>query len=93
MKVDAPIYSFDAPEEEAKRLESKGYAGAFTYEGNHDPFFPLALAAKATERIELYPAVAIGFARRVATRDPKGLNNSNPSYTRGKPFITCCSAR
>ncbi len=63
MKVDAPLYSFDAPETEARRLESKGYAGAFTYEGNHDPFFPLLLAAKATERIELYTAVAIGFAR------------------------------
>lgn len=63
MKVDAPMYSFDAPEEEARRLETKGYAGAFTYEGNHDPFFPLVLAAKATEQIELYTAVAIGFAR------------------------------
>jgi probable F420-dependent oxidoreductase len=63
MKVDAPLYSFDAPEAEARRLESKGYAGAFTYEGNHDPFFPLVLAAKATKRIELFTAVAIGFAR------------------------------
>ena len=63
MKVDAPLYSFDAPEAEAKRLESKGYAGAFTFEGNHDPFFPLILAAKATEKIDLYPAVAIAFAR------------------------------
>ena len=63
MKVDAPLYSFDAPEAEARRLESKGYAGAFTYEGNHDPFFPLVLAAKATERLELFTAVAIGFAR------------------------------
>ena len=63
MKVDAPLYSFDAPEAEARRLESSGYAGAFTYEGNHDPFFPLLLAAKATERIDLYTAVAIGFAR------------------------------
>jgi probable F420-dependent oxidoreductase len=63
MKVDAPLYSFDAPEAEARRLESKGYAGAFTFEGNHDPFFPLILAARATERIDLYPAVAIAFAR------------------------------
>ncbi|MAG33276.1 MAG: LLM class F420-dependent oxidoreductase [Deltaproteobacteria bacterium] len=63
MKVDAPIYSFDAPEEEVRRLEGKGYAGAFTYEGPHDPFFPLVLAARASERIELYTAVAIGFAR------------------------------
>ena len=63
MKVDAPIYSFDAPEDEVRRLEAKGYAGAFTFEGPHDPFFPLLLAARASERIQLYTAVAIGFAR------------------------------
>ena len=63
MKVDAPLYSFDAPEDEVRRLETKGYAGAFTYEGPHDPFFPLLLAARASESIELYTAVAIGFAR------------------------------
>lgn len=63
MKVDAPLYALDAPEPEARRLEAKGYAGAFTFEGSHDPFFPLLLAARATERIELYTAVAIAFAR------------------------------
>ena len=63
MKVDAPIYSFDAPEPEVRRLEAKGYAGAFSYEGQHDPFFPLLLAARASERIELYTAVAIAFSR------------------------------
>jgi probable F420-dependent oxidoreductase len=63
MKVDAPLYSFDAPEEEVRRLEAKGYAGAFTYEGPHDPFFPLLLASRATQSIDLYTAVAIGFAR------------------------------
>lgn len=63
MKVDAPLYSLDAPEAEVRRLEAKGYAGAFTFEGPHDPFFPLLLAARATERIELYTAVAIGFSR------------------------------
>lgn len=63
MKVDAPLYSFDAPEAEVRRLEAKGYSGAFTYEGPHDPFFPLLLAARASQRIDLYTAVAIGFAR------------------------------
>jgi len=63
MKVDAPLYSFDAPEPEVRRLEAKGYAGAFTFEGQHDPFFPLLLAARASERIELYTAVAIAFSR------------------------------
>ena len=50
MKIDAPLYSFDAPEDEVRRLESKGYAGAFTYEGPHDPFFPLLLALREGER-------------------------------------------
>ena len=63
MKVDAPIYSFDNPEADVRRLEAKGYSGAFTFEGPHDPFFPLLLAARASERIELYTAVAIGFSR------------------------------
>lgn len=63
MKVDAPLYSFDQPDDEVRRLEAKGYAGAFTYEGPHDPFFPLVLAARASESIDLYTAVAIGFAR------------------------------
>lgn len=63
MKVDAPLYSLDAPEAEVRRLEAKGYAGAFTFEGAHDPFFPLLLAARASERIELYTAVAIAFSR------------------------------
>lgn len=63
MKVDAPLYSFDAPEPEVRRLEAKGYAGAFTFEGPHDPFFPLLMAARASERVQLYTAVAIGFSR------------------------------
>lgn len=63
MKVDAPLYSLEAPEAEVRRLEAKGYAGAFTFEGAHDPFFPLLLAARASERIELYTAVAIAFSR------------------------------
>ena len=63
MKVDAPIYSFDNPEADVRRLEAKGYSGAFTFEGPHDPFFPLLLAARASQRIELYTAVAIGFSR------------------------------
>ena len=47
----------------AAHLEALGYDGAYTFEGPHDPFFPLALAAPQTERMELCTAVAIGFAR------------------------------
>lgn len=47
----------------AHRLEALGYDGAFTFEGPHDPFLPLALAAQATERLELSTAIAVAFAR------------------------------
>ena len=63
MKVDAALYDFTGAGDEARRLERAGYAGAFTFEGPHDPFFPLVLASQTTERIELYTAVAIAFAR------------------------------
>jgi probable F420-dependent oxidoreductase len=63
VKVDAALNDFANAPDEAARLEGAGYAGAFTFEGPHDPFFPLVQAARATERIELYTAVAIAFAR------------------------------
>jgi probable F420-dependent oxidoreductase len=63
MKVDAAIMDWSAPGEAARRLEQLGYDGGFTFEGPHDPFFPLVLAAQRTERIELYTAIAIAFAR------------------------------
>jgi len=63
MKVDASLLDFAAPGEAARRLEQLGYDGAFTFEGPHDPFFPLVLASQTTERLELYTAIAIAFAR------------------------------
>jgi probable F420-dependent oxidoreductase len=47
----------------ARRIEALGYDGAFTYEGPHDPFLPLALAAEHTQRLRLATAIAVGFAR------------------------------
>jgi len=47
----------------ARRLETLGYDGGFTFEGQHDPFLPLAVAAGQTETLELSTAVAIAFAR------------------------------
>jgi probable F420-dependent oxidoreductase len=49
--------------EEARRLEALGYDGAFSFDGPHDPFFPLVQAAATTERMELFTGVAIAFAR------------------------------
>ena len=50
-----------------RRLEADGYDGTYTFEGPHDPFLPLVLAAEATERLELMTAVAIAFARSPMT--------------------------
>lgn len=64
MKIDTVLLGdlAEAPER-AAALEALGYDGVYTFEGPHDPFFPLALAAARTERIELATAVAIAFAR------------------------------
>ena len=47
----------------AQALESAGYDGVMTMENAHHPFLPLAVAAVATERVELLTAVAIAFPR------------------------------
>lgn len=65
MKIDAPLMGanlLDAPRV-AKELEALGYDGIFTAETNHDPFFPLLLAAEHTQRIELATAITVAFPR------------------------------
>jgi len=47
----------------ARALEAAGFDAGFTFEGPHDPFLPLTLAAQETSRLELGTAVAIAFAR------------------------------
>ena len=47
----------------AADLEAAGYSGAWTVEGPHDPFLPLAVAAASTREIELGTAIAVAFAR------------------------------
>ena len=47
----------------ARESEASGYDGIVTMEGRHDPFLPLALAASATERVELVSGIAVAFAR------------------------------
>jgi probable F420-dependent oxidoreductase len=65
VKVDGGLLVADPAEAGplARRLEAAGYAGAFSFEGRHDPFLPLAVAAQQTERIELSTAIAVAFAR------------------------------
>jgi probable F420-dependent oxidoreductase len=65
MLLDAPLIVQDLAKAgaAARALEDAGFDGGFTFEGPHDPFFPLALAARDTSRLELGTAVAIAFAR------------------------------
>lgn len=69
MKIDAPLLvgnPLDAIEV-AKEMEAVGYDGLYTFEGQHDPFFPLAMAAPHTQQVELMTAIAVAFARNPMT--------------------------
>ncbi len=65
MKIDGSLLCRNLGEvpDEARELESLGYDGVFTFEGPHEPFLPLLLAAEHTERMELATGLAIAFAR------------------------------
>ena len=69
MQIDAAltITDLNAVPGAAAGIEAAGYDGVFSFEGQHDPFFPLLLAAEHTERVQLTTAVAIAFARNPMT--------------------------
>lgn len=64
-KIDAFINTVNPAEaaREAAALDAMGCDGIASFEGPHEPFLPLAVAAQHTESALLYPAVAIAFAR------------------------------
>ncbi|MHB1583218.1 MAG: LLM class F420-dependent oxidoreductase [Acidimicrobiales bacterium] len=68
MKVDGGI-GFDkgGMGEAARRAEALGYDGVWSAETTHDGFLPLAVAAEATERLELGTGIAVAFARNPMT--------------------------
>ncbi len=68
MKIDGAI-GFDPSgiAASARRLEEAGYDGAWSAETGRDPFLPLAVAADATERLELATGIAVAFARNPMT--------------------------
>ena len=64
MKIDGALFGeYSEADASAARMEADGYAAAFSFEGPHDPFFPLVLASRTTSRIELGTAIAVAFAR------------------------------
>jgi probable F420-dependent oxidoreductase len=64
MLIDGGI-GFDAAKigEHARRVEAEGYDGAWAAETGHDPLVTLAIAAGATERLELGTGITVAFGR------------------------------
>jgi probable F420-dependent oxidoreductase len=58
-----PMEDWHATAEAARAAETAGYDAAMTVELGHDPFAPLAIAALASQRIELTTSVAVAFPR------------------------------
>lgn len=69
MKVDAafPMTGELDTRDVAEAAEAAGYSGFWTTEVKHDPFVGLALAATATEHIDLGTSIAVAFARNPMT--------------------------
>ena len=64
MKIDVPLSGdLTGGGTSARELASAGASGAFTFEGPHDAFVPLVLAAAAGAPLDLYTNVAIAFPR------------------------------
>lgn len=65
VKLDAGLDpgDFEAIPATVRALEAAGYAGVSSFETNHDPFLPLAIAAEHSERIELMTGIAVVFPR------------------------------
>lgn len=64
MKVDAALFAPAASAgATAARMEREAYNAAWSFEGAHCPFLPLAMAAQHTKRLQLGTAIAVAFAR------------------------------
>ena len=63
VKIDTQLLGLADAADHARRLESIGVDGAFTFEGPHDVFVPLVLAAPATTTLELASNIAVAFPR------------------------------
>lgn len=64
MKIDSSLM-FDPARVAgmASQLEEAGFDGAYTFEGQSDPFITVAAAAMNTQRMELMTSIAVAFSR------------------------------
>jgi probable F420-dependent oxidoreductase len=66
----------------APRLEEAGFDGAYTFEGQSDPFISVAAAAMTTQKMELMTSIAVAFARNPMTLAYLGNDLQNLSEGR-----------
>ena len=63
MRFDTQLSGLEDAPDHARRLEEIGVDGAYTFEGPHDVFTPLILAATSSSSLALATNVAIAFPR------------------------------
>ena len=68
-----PMHDWNATAQAARDAEAAGFDAVMTVELGHDVFAPLAVAALATERVELTPSVAVAFPRSPDSAGVAGL--------------------
>ena len=69
MKIDASMLVANPADaiDFAQTLEDEGFDGVYTFEGQHDPFLPLAMAAPSTQTLQLITGIAVAFGRSPLT--------------------------
>ena len=83
MKVDAGLANqLEGVPASAAKLEAAGYDGLNTAEMNHDPFFPLLLAAEHTKKIELRTSITVAFAR--SPMNLANIGHDLNAYSKGR---------
>ena len=83
MKVDAGIGNqLDKIPDTVRKMEAAGYDGVRTAEMNHDPFFPLLLAAEHSSRLELATSIAVAFAR--SPMNLANIGHDLNAYSKGR---------
>jgi probable F420-dependent oxidoreductase len=65
MKLDAGLLAPDLKSvpDYARAAEEAGFAGLWSFETQHEPFLPLAVAATVTSKIKLGTSIAVAFPR------------------------------
>ncbi len=79
---DQEFHDTDKLTHRARELEELGYDGLLVAEIAHEPFMPLAMAALATERINLRTSIAVALAR--SPMNLANIGHDLHAYSKGR---------